>query len=144
MKSVRMSQLLQRVLQDLYLLRIALPVLLLYGILAWLVFHTVCPFAILTGFACPSCGMTRAVLLFLFGQFRLSFSMHPMALFWPLLLLYAGYFRYFRDRQAPFALAFTVVLSLATLACYFCRLTAGTLPRVPCPGILCLAISISP
>ena len=140
MKPVKKSELLQRIRQDLHRLRLSLPIFFLYGVTTQLVFHTVCPFSILTGFPCPACGMTRAILLFLTGEFRLSFFLHPMALFWPLLLLYWGYFRYFSGKRAPFVLPLTIILSLATFACYLYRLTAGMLPEVPTIGILHLVI----
>lgn len=136
--NMTIHEMLQRICRDLYRLRPALAILCLYGLITQLIFHTVCPFAILAGFPCPACGMSRAVLLFLAGNFRLSFALHPLALFWPLFLLYLGYFRYFRGRRAPFVWPLTITLSLVTLACYLYRLTAGTLPKVPEPGILYL------
>ncbi len=39
-----------------------------------------CLFSTLTGIACPGCGMTRAVLAFLTGNFAASFRYHPLAL----------------------------------------------------------------
>lgn len=138
MKTVKNSELIKRMGQDLYRLRVALPILLLYCLLTQLVFKTVCPFAILTGFACPACGMSRAVLLFLAGHPLLSFTLHPFALLWPALILYLGYFRYFRDRRAPFVWPLTIVLCITTFACYLYRLNAGTLPEVPASKIFVL------
>lgn len=142
MKLLKKSEILHRMYQDLYRLRLALPILLIYGLVTQLIFHTVCPFAILTGFPCPACGMTRAIYLFLTGQFQLSFSLHPIALFWPLLLLYLGYFRYFPGRRAPFVWPLTITLCLATFACYLYRLTTGTLPEVPGSGIFHLVTNV--
>lgn len=138
MKAVRNSEAIKRMGQDLYRLRVALPVLLIYCLTTQLIFGTVCPFAILSGFACPACGMSRAVLLFLAGKPLLSFSLHPLAMLWPALILYLGYFRYFRARRAPFAWPLTIVLCITTFACYLYRLNAGTLPEVPASKILTL------
>lgn len=143
MKLLKNSEVLQRMYRDLYRLRLALLILLLYGLVTQLIFHTVCPFAILTGFPCPACGMTRAILLFCTGNFQLSFSLHPVALFWPLLLLYRGYFRYFPGRRAPFVWPLTITLCLSTFACYLYRLTTGTLPKVPGSGIFHLVTKVS-
>lgn len=142
MKPVKKFKVPERLCEDLYRLRLALPILLLYGVSTQLIFHTVCPFAILTGFPCPACGMTRAILLFVTGEFRLSFSLHPVAMFWPLLFLYWGCFRYLSSRRAPFVLSLTIILSLATFACYFYRLAAGTLPEIPTSGILYVVTNI--
>ena len=37
-----------------------------------------CPFEFVTGIPCPGCGMTRAFLALLRGDFALSWTMHPM------------------------------------------------------------------
>lgn len=131
-------EMIHRICRDLYRLRQALAVLFLYGLIAQFAFHTVCPFAVFTGHPCPACGMSRAVLLFFTRNFRLSFSLHSLALFWPLFLLYLGYFRYLKGRSAPFVRTLTVILCLTTLAYYLYRLDAGTLPEVPGPGIFFL------
>ena len=140
MEPLMNNKIIQRIFQDLYRLRLALAILFFYCLTTQLVFHTVCPFAIFTGFPCPACGMTRAILLFFTGNFRLSFSLHPLALPWSLLLLYLGFFRYLRDRHAPFAWPLVIILSLSTFACYLYRLVAGILPDVPGSGILYLAV----
>lgn len=141
MKTAKILKMMQSIRQDLYRLRLVLLILLIYGMVTQFIFHTVCPFAILAGFPCPACGMTRAFLLFAAGQFRLSFILHPLVLPWSMLVLYLGYYRYIKDGHAPFVWPLTILLCLATFACYLLRLTAGTLPEVPIPGILHLAIS---
>ena len=141
MKTAKNSELMRRIHRDLYQLRLALLLLFIYGVITQLVFHTICPFAILTGFACPACGMTRAVSLFFIGKFRLSLSLHPLALPWILLILYLGCHRYIGNRRAPFVWPLTIFLCLVTLAFYLFRFTAGTLPEVPCSGLLHLALS---
>jgi hypothetical protein len=40
---------------------------------------TVCPFALLTGTACPGCGMTRAVSYLLRGDWASAIHYHPLA-----------------------------------------------------------------
>ncbi|MCH5276119.1 MAG: DUF2752 domain-containing protein [Lachnospiraceae bacterium] len=140
-RNITIHEMIQRICRDLYRMRPALAILFLYGLVTQLVFHTVCPFAIFTGHPCPACGMTRAVLLFLTGNIRLSFNLHPLAMFWPLFLLYLGYFRYLRDRRAPFVWPITITLCLVTIGCYLYRLIAGTLPVVPGPGILYLVLN---
>jgi len=43
-------------------------------------FGNVCPLVVFLGLPCPTCGMTRAALLFLQGRFIDSFWMHPLFL----------------------------------------------------------------
>jgi hypothetical protein len=38
-----------------------------------------CPIALLTGTACPGCGMTRAVVALVQGDLRSSWDAHPLA-----------------------------------------------------------------
>lgn len=42
------------------------------------VWGTICPLRMMTGFPCPACGMTRALLLCLQGKFVEAFHMHPV------------------------------------------------------------------
>ena len=48
-----------------------------------------CPSAVLTGFPCPGCGLTRAALLMLKGDFTESLRMNPMLLFIPAYIILA-------------------------------------------------------
>ncbi|HEX5722392.1 MAG TPA: DUF2752 domain-containing protein [Acidimicrobiia bacterium] len=47
---------------------------------------TLCPFALLTGSACPGCGMTRALAHLFRGDWSAAWAFHPLA---PLLVLVA-------------------------------------------------------
>lgn len=48
-----------------------------------------CPFRLLTGHACPGCGMGRALLHALRGDWAASWDMHPLGL--PLLALWTAW-----------------------------------------------------
>ena len=50
----------------------------LYYVIANYLFGYVCPLMIFIGFPCPTCGLTRAGLLFFRGNFAESFAMHPL------------------------------------------------------------------
>ena len=39
---------------------------------------TVCPFALITGMACPGCGMTRAASYLVRGDFTTALGYHPL------------------------------------------------------------------
>lgn len=39
--------------------------------------HRTCPMVIITGFPCPGCGLTRAGILLLKGEWMKAFIMHP-------------------------------------------------------------------
>lgn len=132
---MKKSIILQRVCHDIYQLRLALMLLLVYAVTTQFLFQTVCPFAILTGFACPACGMTRAVLFMLSGKIITSLSLHPIAFLWCVYFFYLVFFRYVQGRHAPLTRLLCILLSLLTLVYYCFRLAKGTLPEVPGTGI---------
>ena len=54
---------------------------------------------IVTGFPCPGCGMTRAVLYLLKGQFLRSWALNPAAGLWGLWALWFAFERYIRGQK---------------------------------------------
>lgn len=62
-------------------------------------FGAFCPSVIVTGFPCPGCGMTRAVLYLLKGQFLRSWALNPAAGLWVLWALWFAFERYIRGRK---------------------------------------------
>jgi len=72
---------------------------LLYYLMIRIRFHAFCPVVIITGFPCPGCGMTRAVLLFLLGEFKRSWNLNPMAAGWILFAIWFCYRRYWCGKK---------------------------------------------
>lgn len=64
-------------LSDLYHNRIAILCIIIYMSVTQYLFHSVCPIAILFGFPCPACGLTRAGISFLTAHFSTAFQMNP-------------------------------------------------------------------
>lgn len=58
-----------------------------------------CPSVLVTGFPCPGCGMTRAVLYLLKGQFARSWALNPAGIFWVIWALWFAFERYVRGRR---------------------------------------------
>ena len=54
----------------------AVPLYYIYGYIG-------CPFRYLFGFSCAGCGMTRATMAILSGDFALAFEMNPMIYLFP-------------------------------------------------------------
>ncbi|MGH8926067.1 MAG: DUF2752 domain-containing protein [Acidimicrobiia bacterium] len=48
---------------------------------------TLCPFALITGMACPGCGMTRAITHLCRAEWSAAWALHPLA---PFLVLAVG------------------------------------------------------
>ena len=72
-------------------------VVLYFGMHA--LFDAFCPSVIVTGFPCPGCGMTRAVLYLLRGQFQRAWELNPAAFFWCVWALWFAFERYIRGRK---------------------------------------------
>ena len=118
--------------RDLTEYRFAIGALLLYYIMPRFLLRAFCPMVILTGLPCPGCGLNRAFWLLLSGQFLRSFSLHPMGIFWLLILLYFVYERYVTGRKISkrFQICF-ILVALATLCLYGCRMVTVFPDRPP-------------
>lgn len=117
--------------RDLRRIWLALLLLVLYAIPAQLYFHTICPFAILTGYPCPACGLTRAGLCLLRGDLAAAWETHPLIFFWTAWILYLLSCRYLADKKARLAMPLAIPLCLATLFFYVFRLVSGYPTEIP-------------
>ena len=97
---------------------------------------TVCPFALLTGIACPGCGMTRAASYLVRGDFSTALTYHPLV---PLIaLLSVGGWAWFLLRRSGrveplptrWVNAALIVTGIMLLGVWAARLLSGTLPPV--------------
>lgn len=97
---------------------------------------TICPVALLTGVACPGCGMSRAIAWLLRGDLGLSVAYHPLA---PLVViigvvgvvwLIGGRLRGWGRPRAVLLNGGLVVLGVLLLTVWMVRLMSGTLPPV--------------
>lgn len=97
---------------------------------------TICPFAILTGRACPGCGLTRGIASLANGDLVTAWRYHPLA--WlvatEIVVVYlwwigarTGLIR--RSLVRPFS-AVVAVTGLVMVAVWITRWTGGTLPPV--------------
>lgn len=97
---------------------------------------TLCPFALLTGVACPGCGMTRAAASLVRGEWALAWSFHPLVLVVAAWLVGAWLAVAMRrsGRSAPLSARTTNHLLIATavlfVAVWLVRMATGALPPV--------------
>lgn len=119
----RMRSIWERIRNDITIYRRGAAALLFYYAAARIIFRAFCPMVIVTGLPCPGCGLSRAVWYLLTGQFARSFAMHPMAVWWLLLIVYFAVNRYVTGRGVtkPF-LAFLTVVCMATVIVYAYRM----------------------
>ncbi|HUP16425.1 MAG TPA: DUF2752 domain-containing protein [Acidimicrobiia bacterium] len=97
---------------------------------------TICPMALLTGVACPGCGMSRAIAWMFRGDLERSVGYHPLA---PLVVVISvvavvwALGRRLRGWKSPPTALFTggvMVLAALLMAVWIARLASGTLPPV--------------
>ena len=115
-------------LSDLYHNRIAILCIIIYMSVTQYLFHSVCPFAILFGFPCPACGLTRAGISFLTAHFSTAFQMNPCIF----LLIY----KYIFEKKPPYLTFITCLLGIIVFGIYILRLLTHTLPELPTNGII--------
>lgn len=74
------------------------------AVLLYFLFHGLfgafCPSLLITGFPCPGCGMTRAVIFLLKGQFARSWALNPAAGLWVMWALLFAYNRYIKGGKS--------------------------------------------
>ncbi|HEX2153081.1 MAG TPA: DUF2752 domain-containing protein [Acidimicrobiia bacterium] len=97
---------------------------------------TICPFALLTGTACPGCGLTRAGAALMNGEIVAAFAFHPLIVPVGLAFGAAWFLGLVRRQGRPFRLDRRIVdrgvLALAALFAltWLIRLATGSLPPV--------------
>ena len=121
----------KRFFADLHHNRTTLFAIILYISIAQFLFHSVCPIAIVFGFPCPACGLTRAGICFLTGHFRAAFHMNPCIYLVIPYFLYLWTFRYIFEKKPPHLTLLTVSLGVMVLGIYILRILTDTLPAVP-------------
>lgn len=97
---------------------------------------TLCPFALVTGTACPGCGMTRAVGYLARGDISSALSYHPLVML-VVLQAVAGWVWFAlrtQGRARPVSHQVTSAILVGTavslIAVWLLRLALGTLPPV--------------
>ncbi len=107
---------------DLIYICFALPILLIYILVMQINFGTVCPLLAFFKFPCPACGLTRASIYLLTGNFKESFNYNPTAILWIVtitLFLFNRYIKPLKIKPFPYIFIFT---SIVTIIVYFYRI----------------------
>ena len=107
--------------QDIKKLKIALILIGIYLAFMKFVLHSGCPFVVVTGFPCAACGLTRAGVHFLKGEWIQAWNVHP-AIF-PIVLLVVVFIiqRYFRQASLKKLKKYAILLIVGMLVLYVYR-----------------------
>jgi hypothetical protein len=91
-------------------------ILLLYIILTSIILHDSCCVVLITGFPCPGCGLTRAVLALLRLDFKTAWNMNPGVYLFVVICLYYGIRYYIFGKKGSYDyvvfIAFNIILSV--------------------------------
>ncbi|MCI8598100.1 MAG: DUF2752 domain-containing protein [Lachnospiraceae bacterium] len=120
----------RRLLRDLYNLRFAGLGLAIYYLTVHFLFNQFCPMMILIHMPCPGCGMTRALVLVLTGQWTQAWQLHPLIYGWIVFGIGFVIDRYVRDKKSTYLRIFLIVLLLGTLILYGYRMVNGFPPSL--------------
>ena len=82
-----MKNILKNIYNDIIHLKTFIIIFIIAFISLNLLFHKICLISIITGFPCPGCGMTRAILAALHLDFSAAFAYHPLFFLMPFFLL---------------------------------------------------------
>lgn len=118
----RLKQAAGRVWKDICKYKMLGIVLVVYYFVTELVFSAFCPSVIFTGFPCPGCGMTRAFLFLLTGQFARAWNINPMIYGFAVFAVYAGIQRYLLGKKVKGWKTILVVLVAALIGVYIYRM----------------------
>lgn len=75
-----------------------------------------CPSVIIFGLPCPGCGVTRAALYVLKGQFEEAFYINPGIYLWMAFLLYIIVVRYIMGKPLKHAMVFITIIAILMIA----------------------------
>jgi len=101
---------------------LAISVVLVIWILANIVFEHFCPMVLVTGYPCPGCGLTRALLSLIRLDVRSAIQYNPSIFLWIALTLAAIVQRYIRGRSLKVLLIPLVAVFVMTIAIYVWRM----------------------
>ncbi|WP_130837258.1 DUF2752 domain-containing protein [Lachnoclostridium sp. Marseille-P6806] len=98
------------------------PLLLLWRALMLARFKASCPSVILTGFPCPACGLTRAALALLRGDFRTAWQMNPSLFLLVPFVFWCLYWRWWREERIRGFRPLLLALCIAAILLFAARM----------------------
>ena len=120
----RLQRICKRITEDFYLWRWALLVLLVYGCVTQIVFGTICPFVVFSGFPCPACGLTRGVCAILTGHWKMTAAYNITAFLWLPALIWFCFMRYIAGKNKICWEPVFIVIAIITVIYYIYRMKA--------------------
>lgn len=101
---------------------LVLVVLTAYFVIQRNFFHSSCPMVIFTGYPCPGCGLTRAGMALLHGEFIQAFNMHPFIYVIAVWCLFFLWDRYFTEKKSKWIIRSLMIIIIGMLVFYAYRM----------------------
>ncbi|MDD2972252.1 MAG: DUF2752 domain-containing protein [Lachnospiraceae bacterium] len=130
MRKDKGKEILTRILKDAKVYGLVFLLFVSYYLLVRIRFHAFCPLVIVTGFPCPGCGMTRAMLCLLTGQFQRAWNLNPSSFLWLGILIWFLYARYWRGNGMG-RLRYLIMLTVITMVCIYGYRMLTVFPSYP-------------
>lgn len=108
--------------QDIKNMRIAILVIAVYIWINRTFFPVSCVWVAFTGFPCPGCGLTRAALALLKGNFKEAFQIHPFIYVIAVIGLLFCVYRYILKRNQKVFVKYVLIVLIAMLCFYVYRM----------------------
>lgn len=119
-----MKKALELLWKDIKNMKLAIVVIAAYLWLNRTFLGSVCPWVVLTGFPCPGCGLTRAGMALLRGDFVEAFEIHPF-IYGVAALAFAFFsYRYLLQRSQKVLVKWTAALIVGMVIFYVWRMIA--------------------
>lgn len=109
----------------------AAVVFVAYYVIIHLVKSAFCPLLQVTGLPCAGCGLTRAFLFIIRGEFARAFYIQPLSYPIVLFLLYCGFYRYIKGSRIRGFQPMFILLICVMLIFYIIRMYLYFPDRVP-------------
>lgn len=140
-KSDKLKKILQRILSDIKKNGLAIIIVAVGLFVVNYIFGTICPIAILFGVPCPGCGMTRAVMAVLHGQFMQAAHYNAAVYLWAAYAVFWAIDRYFfENKKKMISVTAIIVVCILTIVYFIYRIFTGTLVSVSAKGIINMLI----
>lgn len=101
--------------EDLYKIRYAILIILIYFVITQIVFKTVCPSRILFGLECPACGLTRASFSLLLGNVSKAIEYNPTVFAWWTIIILGFINRYIYNLKIKVFPVGVIMVSIITI-----------------------------
>lgn len=106
--------------QDLYNMRFAIIIILIYFIFAQTLFGNICPFIIITNKPCPACGLTRASLCICTGEFSKAIEYNESVFLWWITIILFIVDRYIH--KIKFFIIIPIITCIITIMIYLIKI----------------------